>query len=62
MNSAASALLVRRGPPEADGVSERIMFKIPSLGIGDSPELAPEIFNSRRLRLWIPLDSRRGTA
>ena len=30
---------------KADGVSERIMFKIPSLGIEDSSEPAPKSFN-----------------
>ena len=30
---------------KADGVSERILSKIPSLGIGASPKLASESFN-----------------
>ncbi len=41
MNSAASAFLAA-----CCWVSERIMFKILSLGIEDYPELAPESFNT----------------
>jgi len=40
MNPAASAFLAA-----CRGVGERMMFKIPSLGIEDSPELAPEGFH-----------------
>jgi len=40
LNSEASAFLAA-----CCGVSERIMLTIPSLGIEDSPELAPESFN-----------------
>jgi hypothetical protein len=39
-NPAASAF-----PAACRGVSERMMFKIASLGIEDSLELAPESFN-----------------
>ncbi len=41
LNPAASAF-----PAACRGVSERMMFEIPSLGIEDPPELAPESFNS----------------
>jgi len=41
LNPAASAF-----PAACRGVSERMVFKIPSLGIEDSPELAPESFIS----------------
>ncbi len=47
MNLAASAFLA-----VYCGVSERIMFKIPSLGIEASPEPAPESFN--RIRPFFP--------
>jgi len=40
MNPAASTF-----PAACRGVSERMMFKIPSLGMEDCPELAPENFN-----------------
>jgi hypothetical protein len=33
--------------------SERIMFKIPSLGIEDSPELVPEILNFNEPVRWL---------
>ncbi len=42
MNPAASAF-----PAACRRVSERMMSKIPSLGIEESPELAPESFNER---------------
>ncbi len=45
MNPAASAFLAA-----CCGVSERIMFKIPSLGIGDSLELAPENLQIRPMK------------
>jgi len=40
MNPAASAF-----PAACCRTSEQIMFKIPSLGIEDSPEIFPEGFN-----------------
>ncbi len=42
LNPAASAF-----PAACRGVSERMMFKIPSLRIEDSPELASESFNTK---------------